>query len=485
MSSPLDSLQPRLVWHHFDAIRRTPRPSKKEERIRRHVLDWASEKGYAARVDAIGNVLVSVPAKGGLDDRPLLVLQAHLDMVCEKNRDTVFDFDAQAIEVAVVDGWVRAKGTTLGADNGIGVALAMALADDAEAVHPPLELLFTIDEETGLTGATELDPSLVRGRRLLNLDSEEWGIFYIGCAGGGDDHLRLVLDRLSTSEIPEAVALQLAVRGGRGGHSGCDIHENRANAVKLLVRWIGAARQLHTLQIASIDGGDKHNAIPREAEATLIVSASELESVRDALAVAEEGLKVEFGKWEPSLQFQSVDVPLPAETFGAAASDRLLQMLLALPNGVQTMSRDIAGLVETSTNLAAVHTIRGAVTVLTSSRSSLAPALLGVREQIAAVGRLVGAQIERMPGYPGWAPNTDSPLLATARRVYEAMHGQEPVVAAIHAGLECGVLGERVPGMDMLSLGPTITGPHSPDERVEIESVADCYRYLRAFVAEL
>lgn len=485
MSSPLSSLQPRLVWHHFDAIRQIPRPSKNEERIRQHVLDWASEKGYSTRVDAIGNVLVRVPAKGGRQDRPVLVLQAHLDMVCEKNRETVFDFETQAIEVEVVDGWVRAKGTTLGADNGIGVALAMALADDAEAIHPPLELLFTIDEETGLTGATEIDPGLVEGRRLLNLDSEEWGIFYIGCAGGGDDHLRLVLDRVPASDTPDPVALHLVVRGGRGGHSGCDIHENRVNAVKLLARWIGAARRLSTVQLATIEGGDKHNAIPREAEATIVVTRAELDAVRDALALAADGFRVEFLKWEAGLQLSSEETALPSELFDAASSDRALSMLLALPNGVQTMSRDIAGLVETSTNLAAVHTANDAITVLTSSRSSLAPALLGVREQIAAIGRLVGAELDRKPGYPGWAPNTDSPLLASARRAYRELYGAEPVVAAIHAGLECGVLGERLPGMDMLSLGPTITGPHSPDERVEIESVTHCYSYLRVLVGEL
>lgn len=481
MSSPLSELQPRLVWHHFDQIRQIPRPSKKEERIRQHLLRWAAEKGYESVEDRVGNIVVRVPATSGYEAHAAVVIQGHLDMVCEKNRGTDFDFETQPIAVEVVDGWVRAQGTTLGADNGIGVAMAMAIADDPDGAHPPLELLMTIDEETGLTGATNLDASIVSGRRLLNLDSEEEGVFYIGCAGGGDDHLSLTVQRDALGDL---AVYSVAVRGLRGGHSGCDIHQNRGNAVKFVARVLGEARTLIGLQLADIAGGDKHNAIPREAEATVAIRRADADQLKAVVAETERRLRTEFGKVEPELALL-LDESDAASVLTQESSDRVLRLLLALPHGVDAMSRDIPGLVETSTNLAAVRVDGDVAKILTSSRSSVASALTGIRQQIVAAGQLAGCRVDSKQSYPGWAPNLDSALLKTARTVWHELAGGDPEIAAIHAGLECGVLGERVPGMDMLSFGPTITGAHSPDERMKISAVATTYHFLSALLAAL
>jgi len=483
MESPLLSLEPRLVWQHFDAIRQVPRPSKHEEKIRAHVRAWAEARGFSVKEDAAGNIVVKVPATPGHENAPTVVLQGHLDMVAEKNADVSFDFFNDPVQVRIVGDYVYATGTTLGADNGIGVAAAMAVAEDPEAVHGPLELLFTVDEETGLTGAMKLDPTLLSGRTLLNLDTEEDGAFYIGCAGGADAHavFTVALEPLP----PGHAALAVRVRGLRGGHSGVDIHENRGNALKFLARLLAAGRKVSPeLRIASIGGGSKHNAIPREADAVITVPASQLEAVKRAIFEMAGVLREEFGEVDPGQKVE-VEETTTAQVFAAADGNRLLDALLACPHGVLAMSRAVPGLVETSNNLAVVTTEGNRVKVVTSSRSSVMPSLRATLQQVEACFRLAGAAVEVHDGYPGWKPNPNSKVLQLAKEVFRREFGRDPEVKAIHAGLECGLIGEKFPGMDMLSLGPQIESPHSPDERVKISTVASFYRLLKAILREM
>lgn len=483
MESPLRQLEPKLVWQHFDEILKIPRPSKHEEKIRAHVKAWAQSRGFSVREDAAGNLVVKVPASSGHEGAPTLVLQSHLDMVAEKNSDVVFDFFQDAIQPRIVDDYVYATGTTLGADNGIGVAAAMAVAEDPEAVHGPLELLFTVDEETGLTGAAQLEPGLIEGRTLLNLDTEEDGAFYIGCAGGADAHsvFTLMLESVPSGHV----ALAVRVRGLRGGHSGVDIHENRGNALKFLARLLAAARQVAPeLRLAMLAGGSKHNAIPREADALFTVPAGAVEQVREAVAKAAATLKEEYEQIDPGQQVVVEEVTV-GQVLAVDQGNRLLDALLACPHGVLAMSRAVPGLVETSNNLAVVTTDGNLVKVITSSRSSVMPSLRATLQQVEAVFRLAGAAVEVHDGYPGWKPNPDSPVLKRAIVVYEREFGEKPEIKAIHAGLECGLIGEKFPGIDMLSLGPQIESPHSPDERVKISTVAKFYRLLKALLKEL
>jgi len=487
MSSPLANLQPEGLWRHFDDIRRIPRPSKHEERIAAHVVHWAESRGLAVARDAAGNVVVRVPATPGHEGAPTVVLQGHLDMVAEKNQDVEFDFLADAIRVRVVDDYVYATGTTLGADNGIGVAAAMAVADDPEAVHGPLELLFTIDEETGLTGAMQLDSSLLAGRTLINLDTEEDGALYIGCAGGADSTCRFTVDRGAAGLA--TAPFRLAVRGLRGGHSGVDIHENRGNAVKFLARCLNAARTDGVdFEVVSLAGGSKHNAIPRESDAVVRLPKAQETAFRAAVGRTAAALLVEFGEIDPGQKIEVAPLDDAAElrrVWSRGDRDRVLDALLACPHGVLAMSRAVPGLVETSNNLAVIVTDGDEVRLTISHRSSVAPSIRAVSEQVAAVFRRAGAAVESHDGYPGWAPNAKSPVLLTALAVYEREFGAKPAVKAIHAGLECGLIGEKFPGMDMVSMGPQIESPHSPDERVQVSTVGSFYRLLKAVLAEL
>ena len=486
MSSPLNKLEPGLVWKHFDAIRQIPRPSKHEERVAEHVVSWAKGKKFEVKRDGVGNVLVKVPPTPGHEKAKAIVLQGHLDMVPEKNSDVAFDFENDPIQVRVVGDYVYATGTTLGADNGIGVAAAMAVAEDAEAVHGSLELLFTIDEETGLTGAMQLDPKLLAGRTMLNLDTEEDAALYIGCAGGADTHAVFTVTR--EDALGGTVPVRISVRGLRGGHSGVDIHENRGNALKFLLRTLNAMRQKGIeFGIVSIAGGSKHNAIPREADAELRVAASE-GSVQAIVAECARAFKDEFGEIDPGQRLECVtiqDRQSNRKVWIRFDNDRVLDALLACPHGVLAMSRAVPGLVETSNNLAVVTTEGNKVKVVASSRSSVMPSLKATTEQVGAAFRLGGAEVEHLDGYPGWKPNPNSPVLNIALKVFEREFGKKPVVRAIHAGLECGLIGEKYPGMDMVSLGPQIESPHSPDERVQISTVGRFYTLLKATLKEL
>lgn len=494
-ASPLAALEPRSVWDQFDALRKIPRPSKQEERARAHVRALFETRGFEIRQDATGNVLVRVPATKGREKAPVTIIQGHLDMVTEKNSETAFDWDRDPIDVWIDGDWVRARGTTLGADNGIGVAAAIASALDPSVVHGPLELLFTVDEETGLTGAMGLDPGLLTGKRLINLDSEEEGILYIGCAGGCNSRLTL---RCEAAAPPAgALGARIAVAGLAGGHSGAEIHENRGNAIKVLARVLGRATGAPAerggpagtdlgIEIASLEGGNKHNAIPREAAAVVVVpGAAALEALRALAAAERERAHAEFATSDPSLRVAVEAAPAPARALARSDRNRVIALLAAIPSGVLSMSRDIKGLVETSNNLATVRTEGATIEVLTSSRSSVAPALRATLDMVAAAARLAGASVAESDGYPGWQPNTKSPLLALCKRVYAEMTGAEPAVAAIHAGLETGLLGVKVPGIDMISYGPDIRGPHSPDERVKISSVARFWEYHKAVLRAL
>jgi dipeptidase D len=481
MPSAVAELSPSLLWSHFDQLTTVPRPSKNEERVRAWVLEWAGTHGVETREDDVGNIVVDVPATPGREHAPTVVIQSHLDMVCEKNSGVEHDFENDPIRTAIVDGWVLAAGTTLGADNGIGVAAAMATAVDPDVARGPLELLFTIDEETGLTGAANLDPAIVRGRVLLNLDTEEDGVLCVGCAGGADTRLDLPLER--ESGRPDATYRRLIVSGLRGGHSGMNIHENRGNAIRLLARFLEDAHQ-RTLSFAVHDvrGGDKSNAIPREAESLLALREDELAEWEEHLERWRATLAVEFAGIDEGVQLEFPAGDPAGNPLSHDSGLRLLRLILALPQGVLAMSPAIHDLVESSSNVAAVRCGENSATIVASSRSSLVPALESIRASIRAAGEMAGANCSVADAYPGWQPNPRSEVTELLRDVYRTVWGKEPLVTAVHAGLECGLLGRRVPGLDMISFGPTIQGAHSPDERVEIASVE---RFWRALVLAL
>jgi len=483
MNTPLTDLEPRIVWGYFDEIRKIPRPSKHEEKIQAWLKEWATEQGFESDGDSAGNLVVRIPATPGHEKAAAVILQGHVDMVPEKNRDVEHDFLKDPIEVVRDGDWVLAQGTTLGADNGIGMALAMAAATDPACVHGPLELLFTVDEETGLTGATELDDSLLAGRQLLNLDTEEDGAFYIGCAGGADLQTTFPLQRQAT-ELPEQ--LQLTVRGLRGGHSGVDIHENRANAIKLLARLLKAAQEAGVaFELASVEGGSKHNAIPREAFAGIRVAAGSIEKLKAVATVQKKEFDGEFGVIDPDLIVEVTEAEVGDQVFTPDLTARVIGALLAAPHGVLAMSRDVDGLVETSNNVAVLTTADDGIKIVTSTRSSVMPALRAKIGQIRAGFELAGAEVEEQGGYPGWTPNPDSHLLKTGKKVFQQTFGGDPEVKAIHAGLECGIIGEKFPGMDMISFGPEICSPHAPGEKVQISTVENAWRLLQDFLAEL
>ncbi len=472
MDKALEGLKPELLWRHFDEIRRIPRCSKNEGKIREYVIKFAREKALEYEVDEVGNVLIRKKATPGHEGAPTVVLQAHLDMVCEKNSDVDFDFEKDAIRIKREDGWITAEGTTLGADNGIGVAAALAVLEDDSIVHGPLEVLLTVDEETGLTGASNLKPNWLRGKYLLNLDSEDEGVFFIGCAGGRDTVLKIPVSRKDR----KGTAFEIKVSGLKGGHSGVDIHLQRGNAIRILARVL---YEIDGAEIAEIHGGNKRNAIPREAKAIVFAPEEKVkEAVEKVLAEVREELK--YSDPEVKIEYS------PSQASRAIAeSKRIIDFLMALPHGVLAMSLAMEGLVETSTNLAVVKTGEGEVEVVESSRSSVNSSLEFVCKQLRALGDLAGVQTHQPPGYPGWTPNPDSELLSKMKEIYRRLFGKEPEVTAIHAGLETGIIGKNYPNMEMISFGPTIRFPHSPDEKVEIASVEKFWRLLVETLREL
>jgi dipeptidase D len=475
-------LAPQALWKHFDQILTIPRGSKNEAAMRRYVLGIAERKGLRTRTDAAGNAVVYKPASPGKEGAPTVVLQSHLDMVNEKNSDVVHDFTRDPLVPRREGDYVKATGTTLGADNGIGVSAMLAVLEADDLAHGPLELLFTIDEETGLTGASDLDPSLLSGKRLLNLDTEEENEVTIGCAGAG---LSVVSLSLETAPAPAGkTPLAVAVSGLKGGHSGMEIHLPRGNAIKLLARALYAASQKHAIHVGALRGGRMHNAIPREATALIFVSPADRAAVTTALDRETAAIRAEL-PGEPDLRLEVRAETAPDSAWTEAAGRKALALVAALPHGVLAMSQDIPGLVETSTNLASVETTGGSLTVLSSSRSSVDSALGAVRQSIHAAADLAGARVEEPRGYPGWKPDPGAALLRTFCTLHQKLTGKEPELKAVHAGLECGIIGEKVPGMEMISFGPQILGAHSPDERVNVASVERFYRLLVATLSEL
>ncbi|MBI2895338.1 MAG: aminoacyl-histidine dipeptidase [Deltaproteobacteria bacterium] len=484
MPSPLVTLKPAVVWKHFADLLRVPRPSGHEEKAIAHVMAWAKANGLEAVQDGVGNMVVRVPATRGHEEARAVILQSHLDMVAEKDKATVFDFLVDPIEVEIEGDWVVARRTTMGGDNGIGVATAMAVADDPKAVHGPLELLFTVDEESALTGALGLDGSMLRGRTLINLDSEEDWTLFVGCAGGCTSEIFYGLERAAAPA--GSTALRIEVKGLVGGHSGLCIHENRGNAIKVLARLLASLDRTHDVLVDSIEGGNKHNAIPREAAAVVVVPRALADGARSSAEEVVGAVQSEIGAIDPGLAV-SIEVQAGARAPGTATSSRrLIRLLTGLPHGVVVMSRDIAGSPETSTNLAIVETRGDEVKITTSSRSSVAAALRGILDQTSAVAALAGARVDEIAAYPGWKPDMSSRLLEVCRGAYRDLNGSDPTVTAVHAGLECGVIGEKLGGaVDMISFGPHLQGVHAPGESMNIPSVAKFYGLLLAVLERL
>ena len=485
MASIIDGFEPKNLWKHFEDITKIPRPSKHEEKILQYLKKFANERNLEMREDSTGNIVVIRPGSNGGENAPVIVIQSHVDMVCEKNRDCNHDFMKDPLKLYTDGDWLKAEGTTLGADNGIGVAAALSLLDmPTDCKLPPLECLFTVDEETGLTGAFALNGDIIKGRTMLNLDTEDWGEICIGCAGGGDSSIDLNVDYQDTPS--DFLSFQLSVEGLMGGHSGVDIHEGRGNAIVFLASIIDALQNSMDCRIVSLQGGDKHNAIPREAFATVVVSPEAMSNAQIIVSKREQGLIKEFGSKEKNMRitFAGLD-DAPEKTLASNSQKALIGLLRTIPHGVLKYSHDVEGLVETSNNLAAVKLVGGNYNIVSSTRSSISDALELQRERIALMSKAYGAKVEQDEAYPGWAPNLNSSILETTSKIYAELLDGEPNVCAIHAGLECGVIGEKVNGMDMISFGPTIKGPHSPDERVDIPSVKKFWELLLRILEEL
>lgn len=480
----LSGRKPKELWKHFEKILSIPHGSGNEEQLGEYLLSFAKSKDLEAERDENGNVVIRVPATAGHEKAPAVVLQGHMDMVCEKDSDVDHDFLKDPIKVAFDGDWLTAQGTTLGADNGIGLAAALAVIEEEGVIHGPIEILATVDEEVGLTGAGKLKAGFLKGSTMLNLDSEELGAVYIGCAGGGDSTTRLPISMIDAPAGTKSCNLK--VTGLRGGHSGIDIHEQRGNAIKIAARLLAKAVRTQPCHLVGINGGNKRNAIPREAVAQLMVLETAIDDLSKLLGDEIARIREELGGREKDL----VATLEPAEeAFGRVMDGKsqstLLDLLLALPHGVEAMSYDIDGLVETSNNLATVNSGGGEVVIGTSTRSSIASALEALRDRIRAIGELAGAAVEENEPYPGWKPNLESKILSVVKKVHAQEFGKEPDMKAIHAGLECGIIGEKFPGMDMVSIGPWIEHPHSPEERVNIPSVESFWKLLTAVLAEL
>ena len=445
MANMIGHLHPKLLWKHFDTIRRIPRPSRHEQRICEHVKNWADRRNLTCFQDKIGNLVIKVPPMEGFGDTPVVILQAHLDMVTEKKEDVEFDFLVDPIQVCVFNEYVAAKGTTLGADNGIGMAAAMALTDDKKAIHGPLELLFTVDEESGLSGAKQLDSMLIKGRLMINLDSEDEAI-YIGCAGAAYTTGRFDIQRIPAARL--TVPKRLSVGSLKGGHSGTLIHENSGNAIKFLARILHILRtQVKGLQVISLQGGSTRNTIPAQAEGLLRFTKAAWKEAKAKIDEMAAMLQKEYEQIESNLRVQLMQVSDNAsfqKVWGKKQADRIINALIACPHGVVAMSRLVPGLVETSNNLALLRTEDREISISTLSRSSETLALNGVTEQVSAIIRLAGGREKVYNRYPGWKPNLNSMLLKRAINVFEVIHGDPPEVKAIHAGLECGIIGRRV-----------------------------------------
>ncbi|MCW4468491.1 aminoacyl-histidine dipeptidase [Flavobacterium sp. MFBS3-15] len=476
MSQEIRNLEPKALWNKFADLNEVPRPSKKEERVIAFMKDFGKKLGLETIEDEVGNVIIKKPATKGMENRKTIVMQSHLDMVHQKNADTVFDFDTQGIDMYVDGDWVRAKGTTLGADNGLGVATIMAVLESTDIPHPAIEALFTIDEETGMTGAMGLKGGLLSGEILLNLDTEEDDEIDIGCAGGVDVTAERGYDE---EDVPEnSVGYNITVKGLNGGHSGMDIHKGLGNANKIMNRLLFDSFENFGLQIAEINGGSLRNAIPRESFAKVIISEIFDEAFVFDMQEVINDIKTEFKTTEPNLEILIEKADTPAKIMDLGVQEGLIRALYTAHNGVYRMSADMADLVETSNNIARVIVKDGKLYVGCLTRSSVESSKFDLANALRSAFELIGCEVTFSGSYPGWTPNVNSPILDVLTDIYEKQNGSKANVVACHAGLECGILGTNYPKMDMISFGPTIKGAHSPDERASISSAQKYWKFV-------
>jgi dipeptidase D len=474
--SDIRNLKPTQLWNYFHEITQIPRPSKKEGKIIEYMRVFGKRCNLETIVDDVGNVIIRKPATRGMEDRKSVIFQTHLDMVPQKNNDKKHDFEKDPIETVIDGDWVRANGTTLGSDNGIGVAAAMSVLSSKDIAHGPVEALFTIDEETGMTGAFGLKAGLLKGDILMNLDSEDEGELYVGCAGGIDVNIK---KEYAEEKPPLGMeAFKVVAKGLKGGHSGIDIPLGKANSNKIMFRFLMQAESDFGIRLCEAAGGDLRNAIPRESYSIVLVPEIKSGEFQNFISGYEKIYRAEFSDTEPNLSFKSEKVEMPAKVMNQGDQYRIIRALFACPNGVQRMSQAMKGLVETSNNLAIVKCIGGKFEAYNLTRSSVDSAKEATAWKIAAVFHLIGAEVTFSGSYPGWKPDMNSPILTTMSNVYKDMYGKIPEIKAIHAGLECGLLGGVYPELDMISFGPTIRFPHSPDEKVNIESVIKFWDYI-------
>ena len=476
MSTEIKQLQPQGLWSNFANLNAVPRASKKEERVIQFAKNFGEKLGLETLVDEVGNVIIKKPATSGMEDRKTIVMQSHLDMVHQKNGDTEFDFDTQGINMFIDGDWVKAKGTTLGADNGIGVATIMAILESKDINHPAIEALFTIDEETGMTGAMGLKGGLLEGEILLNLDTEEDDEIGVGCAGGIDVTASRTFKMERSPELTSGYTI--TVKGLQGGHSGMQIHEGLGNANKIMNRLLFEGYENFGLRISEIDGGGLRNAIPRESKAIVAVDMVHEGAFLMEMSDLAQAIKKELKTMEPDLQIMISKSDTPETVMDLGVQEGLVKALYAAHNGVYRMSADIPDLVETSNNVARVSVKNGSLKILCLTRSSVESSKMDLANALRSTFELIGCEVELSGDYPGWTPNMESPILKVMTELYESLNGKKPHVAACHAGLECGILGQNYPGMDMISFGPNIKGAHSPDERVQISSVQKYWKFV-------
>lgn len=476
MNSDIKNIEPKAVWKNFALLNAVPRPSKKEERVIQFMVDFGKNLNLETMVDKVGNVIICKPASAGMENRKTIVMQSHLDMVHQKNSDTIFDFDKEGIKMFVDGDWVKADGTTLGADNGLGVASIMAVLEATDIAHPAIEALFTIDEETGMTGAMGLEGGILKGEILLNLDTEEDDEIGMGCAGGVDVTARRTYKEETTPD--NITTFKIAVTGLSGGHSGMDIIKGLGNANKIMNRLLFDGFTNFGLRVTEINGGSLRNAIPRESFANVVIDTASKEPFLFEIQELINSIKAEFSTLEPNLSIELTTIDAPAKVMDLGVQEGLIKAIYGALNGVYRMSPDIEGLVETSNNIARIIVKDGAIKIGCLTRSSSETNKWDLANSLRAVFELAGFEVEFSGSYPGWLPNVNSEILKTVSKLYEELHGEKANVAACHAGLECGILGQNYPDMDMVSFGPNIKGAHSPDERAQISSTQKYWKFL-------
>ncbi len=482
MPYELSQLEPKQLWKHFEVLTTIPRPSGKEAKAREYVIAQAKKQNLEVVEDKVGNLVVRKPAHPGREQAPMALLQGHLDMVCEKNEGSAHDFDTDPIHVARDGDWIKAIGTTLGADNGIGVAAALAVMESTDIAHGPMEFVFTVDEESGLTGASEFPGGLLKSSYFLNLDSEEIGTLCIGCAGG----VKTVARRKITRQPSRGnAAYRIKVFGLKGGHSGVDIHQGRGNAIRILGNLLQSAMDQLPLEIADIKGGSAQNAIPREAFAVVVLDRESEAKLKSLVSQIEAEHKGDVGNFDPGMQISVEPVKRPEETINPDDARSAVALMVTIPHGVLAMSPDIPGLVQNSTNLATVAVDGDAIEIVTSQRSAINASRRAAANMVATVCRLSGFEAQHAGEYPGWKPQPDGEIVRKAQDVHEKLFGKPAGLIAMHAGLECGVIGEKYPGMQMISFGPTIIDVHSPNEKVQISTVATFWAFLRDLLEKI